>query len=131
MEHCNDIFQANDVWYLQSLNSIKPEKMFNERRLLVGKCPVCKQEVVKLNETRVCDRKEFVQIESGANADRIKKIEKKRIIYTRNNCPKGKLTGFVYGENTEVHGKGGRVTALRQRSCDWDNQKVLVKEIRV
>lgn len=131
------VFKADDTWYLQSLNSTKPEKMFIKRRLFIGKCPKCKKEVVMLVEVRAFDNRIFVQIAIGANAERIKNNEKKRIIYTSNSVPKGKLSGFVYGENVELHcrkqkgEKVGKIRAVKQNACDWNKQKCLVKEVRV
>jgi len=130
MFHCNEEFEASDVWFLQSLNSKEPNKMFNTRRLLIGKCPVCGREVVTLVEYRVIDNQEFVQTEIGYKAEQIKQREKKRIVYTQNTCPKGQLTGYIYGENKEIHNNSGQVVKLRQRACDWNNHKFLVKEIK-
>lgn len=105
--------------------------MFNNRILLIGKCPVCKREVVRLIETRVFDNKEFIQTEVGYKAEKIMQRERKRIIYTQNSCPKGKLTGFVFGLNTEQHNKNGEVTSILQRSCDWDGRTSKVRRIKV
>lgn len=135
--HHKQKFEARDVWFLQSLNSKEPEKMFNNRILLIGKCPICKREVVRLVETRVFDNQEFAQTFIGYKAEKVMQNEKKRILYTQNTCPKGILKSFVFGENTEVHcrkrkgEKVGRVRAIRQRACDWNNQKVLIKEVKV
>lgn len=129
--HCNEEFEARDIWFLQSLNSKEPNKMFNNRRLLIGKCPICQREVVVLIENRVFDNQEFIQTEVGYKAEKIMQNERKRITYTQNNCPKGRLTGHVFGINTEQHNKNGEVTSILQRSCDWNGRTAKVKRIKV
>ena len=51
-----------DVWFLYDNATDK------NRRLLLGKCPHCKKDIVLLSEERKSDNRIFNQVESGDKA---------------------------------------------------------------
>ncbi|MEI8127995.1 MAG: hypothetical protein WCG95_00125 [bacterium] len=123
LKHCG-IFKADDIW------SLKDVKGFTDCKLLIGCCPRCQKEVVRLEETRIEDGKLFVQIRIGVKSDKLKAKCKPRLIKVDKTVPRGKLYGFVYGINTEIHNNKGQVVKIRQRACDWHNHKALVREVK-
>lgn len=107
LSHCT-VFKANDIWLLSDL------KDFKNRKLFIGYCPQCKIKVVRLEETRIIDNRVFIQTKIKRKAERLIKNCKKTVIQTRKSIPKGKLCGFVYGLNTEIHNNKGQVIKIRQ-----------------
>lgn len=125
--HCNLTFNPYDIWFLYDNATDK------NRRLLLGKCPICKKDVVTLLEERKKDSKIFCQIESGKKAIKLIDIAilKKDIIYTANEIKnkKGNLFGLCYGDNKEIHNNKGEVIKIRQSRCDWYGQKEVINEV--
>lgn len=126
--HCNLNFKPYDTWFLYDTATDK------NRRLLLGKCPNCKKDVVALIEERKSDGKIYNQIETGAIATKLidNAILKKDIVISASEIAikKGKPFGLCYGENKEIHNTKGQVVAIRQRRCDWFGQKEILKEIK-
>lgn len=123
--HCQKKFKQEETWYL------KDNKNFTNRRLEIAICPECEYDIIALIETRMSDNKEFVQEEIEYRALDIMERCKREIKRADKVVPKGRLFGFVYGVNKEIHNRKGEVVKIRQRSYDWQNQNVLVREIRV
>lgn len=116
-----------DVWFLEST------KDFNERKLLLGKTQNNKT-VVSLVEKRIVDGKVFVDVQSGAKAEKIIHNERNRVLYTRQEAllsKKGKPYGWTYGENKEIHNSKGEVIAIRQKRCDYFGNSEIVKEYKL
>lgn len=118
-------FRQEETWYL------KPNEKFYNRRLEIGICPDCENDIVTLVETRTEDNKLFMQTEMGEKALKIIERSKKEVLKADKVVQKGRLFGFVYGINTERHNKYGKVTSYSQRSCDWQGQRVLVRTVKV
>jgi len=123
--HCSVKFKQEETWYL------KDNKNFCNRRLEIGICPLCEYDIVAFIETRISDKKEFIQIETEYKALDIVEHCKCEVKRADKTVPKGRLYGFVYGVNKEIHNRKGEVTKIRQRACDWQGQKVLVRETKV
>jgi len=128
--HCDINFEDLDTWFLEDI------KDFKDRTLIIGKCPVCKKDVVVLKETRISDNQVFENIQAGDKAEKTAKREKKRIVYTsrqRNNCS----SGWIYGVNTEIKyraaAKKGQPSLIRQYSYDYitDKSKGKIRQVKV
>lgn len=119
-------FRPYDIWFLFDNSTDK------NRRLLLGKCPNCKKDVVVLIEERKRDGKIFKQVETGEKATDIvdKILAKKDVVYSVNELKqkKGKPFGLCYGDNREIHNNKGQVIKIRQSRCDWFGQKEILKE---
>lgn len=127
--HCNRVFKPYDVWFLYD------SATFKKRRLLLGRCPVCKKDVVVLVEERKCDNKKFSQVEIGVKAMGLIDcaIAKRDVVYcvSELRIRKGKPFGLCYGDNKEIRNNKGEVVKIRQSRCDWYAQKELLKEVAV
>lgn len=66
--------------------------------MLIGKCDVCKKDIVTLIEVRKKDNIPFVNNLSGQKAIKVKTREKKRIDYTISSLNQ-QNSGWVYGVN--------------------------------
>ena len=123
----NEFIVPLDIWFLEST------KDFNERKLLLGKTKKNKT-VISLIEKRIADAKIFVDTQSGSKAERIIRIEKSRILYTRQEAimsRKGKPYGWTYGENKEIHNNKGEIIAIKQKRCDYYGNSEIVKEFKI
>lgn len=115
-----------DTWFLCETNQ------FKNRKLLIGKCPVCQKNIAKLIETRIIDEKVFVQTFFGKNS--IEKLCEKlnhQVIITAQQITikKNSPFGFCFGVNKEIHNNKGQLILTRQKRCDWYNQLETVKNI--
>jgi len=131
INHCMIDFNAYDVWFL--FDNAKNKK----RRLLLGKCPVCKKDVVCLVEERKTDGVIFVQKEVGAKATKMidDALYKKDVVYCESELKikqgNGKPLGLCYGDSKELHNNKGEVVKIRVKRCDWYGQEETIKEIAV
>ena len=125
MRHCNSVFGAHDIWFLQDENN------FIKRRLYIANCPVCNKRMALYSyfDTDLNDWHEKYYYSGGS--DKIKLKLKKDILYTKLGF-KDKYKspwGFVYGENKEIK-KNGKIVAIKQYSCDFYGNKLPVKIIQ-
>ena len=107
MRHCNVNTEPSEVWFLKDI------EFFTDRILLIGKCDVCKKDIVTLIEVRKKDNIPFVNILSGQKAIKVKTREKKRIDYTLSSLNQ-QSSSWVYGVNVGIKNKNGDVTQVRQ-----------------
>ena len=130
INHCNNDFNSYDVWFLYDNATDK------NRRLLLGKCPVCKKDVVALVETRKQDGRIFVQKETGEKAVKLidDAIVKNDIVYSESELKakqgNGAPFGLCYGDNKEIHNNKGEVVGIRVNRCDFFGQKELLQSGR-
>lgn len=124
--NCNSIIEELDTWFLKDI------KDFSNRSLKIGKCTNCHQKNVQLTETRIFDKRVFVNRKAGQKAEKIAKNEKKRIIYTLREARSYHST-WSYGVNTEIKNKQGQVTQVNQFAYDYstDKSRGKIKSIRV
>jgi len=126
INHCNNDFNSYDVWFLYDNATDK------NRRLLLGKCPVCKKDVVALVETRKNDGRIFVQKETGEKAVKLidDAILKDDVVYSESSLKitqgNGAPFGLCYGKNKEIH-KNGKVVGIQVERCDFFGQKELIQ----
>lgn len=123
--HCHKNFEPVDGW------SLIDNKNFCNRRCEIGVCPECENDIIFLTETRISDGQVFPSVQIGKKALKIKKRCEKERINIDFTVPSGKLSGFVFGLNTERHNVYGKVTSLSQRACDWYNKTAKVRRIKV
>lgn len=126
LKHCRE-FREYDIWYLRNTDK------FQDRKLYLGKCPLCLKDVARLDETRISDGKVFKN--SAAGYKTVEKLCNKvrhQIITSAAeiSIKKGKPCGLCYGENKEIHNNKGQVIAIRQNRCDWYGQKETVEELK-
>lgn len=124
MRHCNVNTEPSEVWFLKDI------EFFTDRILLIGKCDVCKKDIVTLIEVRKKDNIPFVNNLSGQKTIKVKTREKKRIDYTLSSLNQ-QNSGWVYGVNVGIKNKNGDVTQVRQYAADFNGKRKIVKRIIV
>ena len=128
INHCNNDFKAYDVWFLYD------NAAFKNRRLLLGKCPVCKKDVCCLVEERKADAKIFIQKETGMQAVKLidDAIDKKDVVYTskslRQKQGNGAPFGLCYGQSKEIHNNKGEIVGIKINRCDFYGQKETIQD---
>mgnify|MGYP001154310464 FL=1 len=124
MRHCNVNTRPSEVWFLKDI------EFFTDRILLIGKCDVCKKDIVTLIEVRKEDNIPFVNNLSGQKAIKVKTREKKRIDYTLSSLNQ-QSSSWIYGVNVGLKNKNGDVTQVRQYAVDFNGKRKIVKRIIV
>ena len=127
LKHCRR-FKEYDIWFLSNT------PLFCDRKLFLGKCPSCREDVALLIETRIKDRAVFKNYVTGF--EEVKKIcgrVKHQVAVTMREIAvsKGKPYGWTYGDNREIKNNKGNVFEIRQYRCDFYGQKEIVKRITV
>lgn len=120
---CNKKITDGDLWFLSDI------KGFTARKIYVGVCKVCKEDVAVLIETRIEDKKTFINEFKGIEAVKTIYREKKRKVTVIPNIKANCLYGWVYGVNTQIKNKKGKVTQIRQYASDFKGNKTLVKKL--
>ena len=124
LQCCNKDVICGDVWFLKDV------KGFTARKMFIGHCSVCDNDVAILIETRLEDKKTFINKLNGIEALKTIFREKKRKVAVVPDIKTDSLFGWVYGVNKEIKNKQGKVTQVRQYACSLDNnKKVLIKQI--
>ena len=114
------------IWFLADIND------FTERKLYIFEVFSKKNKnIVVLIEQNKLTGEIFSQKASGNNADKIIARETVRRLYTSEDIKiqKGKPCGWVYGENTEIHNRQGKVIAIKQKRCDFFGQKEAINAV--
>ena len=122
---CNTNVTCGDVWFLKDI------KGFTARKIFIGNCPVCNNDVAVLFETRTEDNKMFVNELTGIEAVKTIFREKQRKVAVLPNIQSECLHGWIYGVNTQVKNKSGKVIKIRQYASDFKGNKTLRKEVTV
>ena len=127
LKHCKE-FKEFDIWYLCNTDK------FQDRKLFLGKCPICLKDVAKLVETRISDGVKYTNKAVGYKSV-MKLCDKVRhhVITTAQeiSIKKGKPYGLCFGDNKEIHNNKGQIIAIKQKRCDWYGQNETIKEIKV
>lgn len=130
INHCNIDFNSYDVWFLYDNATDK------KRHLLLGRCPVCKKDIVVLVETRKNDGRVFVQKETGEKAVKLidDAILKQDVVYSESSLKikqgQGAPLGLCYGDNKEIHNHKGEIIGVRVNRCDFFGQKETIQNGR-
>ena len=125
MRHCNSIFSADDIWFLQD------DENSTKRCLYIASCPVCGKRIALyscFNTNTGCWYEKYYY---SGGADKIKSRLKKDVLYTKLGFKtKYKAPfGFKYGINKEIK-RNGKIVAIKQYSCDFWGNKLPVKIIQ-
>lgn len=132
--HCNQKFKPKETWFLFNI------KGFYDRKLLIGKCPVCKADIVDLQETRRADDLVFSDIKTKEKATKIKEQCRHQIDYSsqdikQRRCKVSILKGLCWGDNRIARIIKGvkkdepKKFALRAYAVGIFGKKKLIKEI--
>ncbi len=125
--HCSQNFKPFETWFLFNI------KGFHDRKLLMGRCPICKCFYVELVETRVTDGKIFSDGGIKEKATKLVELCKNQVDYSSLDLKVAKMPnkkmprGFRYGVNTIVNVKGEK--KLRQRAVDFFGNRELIREV--
>ena len=121
MRHCCK-FKADDIYYLEETD------LYNNRKLLIGFCPICKKPVAELIETSFIGKIEQKTF-SGIKANKLMQKLSNQILYSMRECNylrfKAKPYGWKYGVNKEVK-KNGK-SFIKQYAKDFYGNKELIK----
>ena len=120
---CNHKINDGELWFLSDI------KGFTARKIYIGTCKICKEDVAILIETRKEDKKTFINEFKGIEAVKTIYREKKRKVTVVPNIKTNCLYGWVYGINTQIKNKKGVITQVRQYASDFKGNKKLVKKI--
>lgn len=121
---CNKDIACGELWILNDF------KGYTKRKLLIGKCDICGDDVALQIMTSTNDNKTYANLYNGIEAVKVIYREKKRKVAVMPNIKTDCLFGWVYGVNKEIKNKQGKVTQVRQYACSLnDNKKVLIKNI--
>ena len=125
--HCGMKFKPIEVWFLADT------KECTDRTLYIGFCPRCLKDFTCLIETDKIKNQTYYKIKQGNKA--IKEVELCRAdkLYTSQDVKvqKGTPSGWIYGENKEIHNRKGEVISIRQKACDFYGQKEIIKTVSV
>ena len=125
MRHCNSVFKSDDIWFLlDNENEIK-------RKIYLASCPICGKEIALYSCFDIENGIFFEKYYYSGGAKRIKQKYKKEVIATMLGFKnKYKMPfGFKYGINKEIK-RNGKIVAINQYACDFQGNKILVKQIK-
>ena len=122
---CNKTVKCGDVWFLKDI------KGFTARKIFIGQCSVCKNDVAILFEKRIEDNKMFVNELTGIEAVKTIFREKQRKVAILPDIKSDCLQGWVYGVNTQIKDRKGKVIKVRQYASDFSGKRALRKELTV
>ena len=121
---CNNEIKHGEIWFLQDYNG------FDARKMYVGKCSVCEDDVVFLYQRRIKDGQQFGTSLTGIEAVKTIYREKRRVITKMLKIESMQVQEWVYGTNIQIKSKNGKITKIRQYSTDFKTgAKKLEKEI--
>lgn len=123
LEHCNRLFRASEIWFLHS------NKSFTNRKLEIGYCPECYNQICRLTEKRITDGQYFHTLFTRSKAQKIMNECKDDIEYTSLDIIsiKGAPFGFKYGENKELVNKKTGVRVKIEKACDFYGNKEIIR----
>ncbi len=120
---CNKTIPAGNLWILQDF------KGFTKRKLFIGKCKVCGDDVCLQIMTSTDTGKTYCNLYNGIEAVKTIYREKKRIVAAMPNIQHDTLFGWIYGHNVEIKNKNKKVTQIRQYASDFSGKKCLTKRM--
>lgn len=125
VRHCNSVFKAEDIWFLSDLE----EKV--KRKLYIASCPICQKNIALYSYFDLNSNEYFEKYYYSGGAIRIKKELKAETVATMLGFKdKYKMPfGFKYGINKEIK-RNGKIVEIRQFACDFQGNKILVKQIK-
>ena len=122
---CNRKVTAGDLWILEDF------KGYTKRKLFIGKCNVCGDDVCLQIMTSTINNQTYYNLYTGIEAVKTIYREKKRRLCYLPDLKADNLYGWIYGKNVEIKNKKREVTQIRQYSSDFHGNKTLSKKIFV
>lgn len=124
MRHCNSVFPAYDIWFLQD------DDCYTKRKLYIANCPICSKEMAQYVFVDPKTGKSNEKYYYSGGAKRIKEKFKKEISTTMLGFKdKYKMPyGFIWGKNVEIK-KHGKIIGSKQFACDFWGRQVLIKTV--
>lgn len=111
MFHCTK-FRHIDIWFLE------PNDLFENRKLYIGVCPICRKPIAELVEYRKTDNQKFISTYSEHKYKKITDKERYNTIYRAAEKKfKKSLYQWIYGETRET--KNG----IKHFACDFFGAK--------
>ena len=123
MKCCNNSIECGNLWILQDF------KGFTKRKLFIGKCKICGDEVCLQIMTNIESGITYHNLYTGIEAVKTIYREKKRISAALPNIKSDSLFGWVYGHNVEIRNKNKQVTQVRHYAADFSGNKKLTKKV--
>lgn len=121
---CNKKIDNGELWILQDF------KGFTARKLLIGKCNICGDDVCLQIMKSTDTNKTYYNLYTGIEAVKTIYREKKRKIAVFPDIQTSSLYGWIYGVNVEIKNKKGQVVQVRQYACDFrSGEKQLTKTL--
>ena len=120
---CNSEVKSGELWLLADF------KGFTKRKLYIGKCEVCGDDVALQIMTDVKTNKTYYNLYNGIEAVKTIYREKKRKLVTYPELKSDILYGWIYGVNVQIKNKKGEITQIRQYSSDFKGNRKIVKSI--
>ena len=124
LECCNNKIKLAELWFLEDF------KGYTKRKLLVGKCKICGDDVALQIMTNVDNNKTYHNLYNGLEAVKIIYREKKKKLAVFPNIKTSSLYGWVYGVNIEIKNKNGDIRQIRQYAKNFEGNKQLVKQLK-
>ena len=124
MRHCNSVFSSDDIWFLLDKGK------FTQRKLYLANCPICNKKIALYSYFDTSVNNFFEQYFYSGGVARIKEKLKSDVTSTMlgfKNKYKAPF-GFKYGKNVEIK-KLGKIVGIKQYACDFQGNKILVKQI--
>lgn len=118
----NRKIKHSEIWFLSDLDD------FTNRKIFKFINPANDKVHIILSETHIDTKKTYLQKSSGKYALKTLEREKVRLLYTSYDIviERGKPSGWVYGENKEIHDRNGKVIRTEISRCDFYGQKELL-----
>lgn len=123
LECCNEKVRYCDVWILADF------KGYTKRKLLIGKCKICGDDVALQIMTNTETGKTYYNLYTGIEAVKTIYREKKRKLAVVPDIKMNNLYGWIYGHNVQIKNKKGEVVQIRQYASDFKGNRVLTKKI--
>lgn len=120
---CNVKIKKWELWLLEDF------KGYTGRKLFVGKCKICGDEVCLQIMTNVGTSKTYYNFYTGLEAVKTIYKEKRRKIATYPDIKSNSLYGWIYGVNVELKDKKGKTSQIRQYASDFKGNKKIIKKI--
>ena len=126
LECCNKKITQGELWILKDI------KGFTKRKLLLGKCPICGDDVCLEVQTNTKSNKTFSNLYTGIEAVKTIYRAKKLKLAMIPTIKYDALQNWVYGKNSQIKNRQGKVTQIRQYASNYQtDEQTLIKTIYV
>ena len=120
---CNKKIDCGELWFLKDF------KGYTARKMYIGKCDICGDDVCLQIMTSLKSKKTYTNLYTGLEAVKTIYKEKKRKLIVIPELKYNKLSGWIYGVNKEIKNKKGTTTQIRQYSVEFLSGKKTISKI--